>query len=216
MTARTAPPPTRRARELVARDAESTQVTRRQFFNRGIMGTIALATTGMGGSMLAFLWPTAGAGFGAKVKTPDGRDAIAASVMSKREPYYVPEARTYLSVYPAEAIANAEHAYTGALEQVVKDIKETGLVALYQKCPHLGCRVPWCASAQWFECPCHGSKYNRVGEKRGGPAPRGMDHWPLSLNSDGSLTIDTSGAAIQGPPVGTNTTGQEREGPDCV
>ena len=54
---------------------------------------------------------------------------------------------------------------------------EEGFVALYQKCPHLGCRVPWCQTSQWFECPCHGSKYNRVGEKKGGPAPRGMDRF---------------------------------------
>ena len=54
---------------------------------------------------------------------------------------------------------------------------EQGVVALYQKCPHLGCRVPWCKTSQWFECPCHGSQYNRVGEKKGGPAPRGMDRF---------------------------------------
>ena len=58
---------------------------------------------------------------------------------------------------------------------------EQGYVALYQKCPHLGCRVPWCQTSQWFECPCHGSKYNRVGEKRGGPAPRGMDRFALEV-----------------------------------
>ena len=55
---------------------------------------------------------------------------------------------------------------------------ERASIALYQKCPHLGCRVPQCVSSQWFECPCHGSQYNRVGEKKGGPAPRGMDHFP--------------------------------------
>ena len=55
---------------------------------------------------------------------------------------------------------------------------EQGIVALYQKCPHLGCRVPECVTSQWFECPCHGSQYNQVGEKKGGPAPRGMDRFP--------------------------------------
>ena len=58
---------------------------------------------------------------------------------------------------------------------------EQGYVALYQKCVHLGCRVPWCETSQWFECPCHGSKYNRVGEKQGGPAPAGMDRFPLEV-----------------------------------
>ena len=48
-----------------------------------------------------------------------------------------------------------------------------GLRALYQKCPHLGCRVPFCQSSGRFECPCHGSVYNLIGEYVSGPAPRG-------------------------------------------
>jgi cytochrome b6-f complex iron-sulfur subunit len=31
----------------------------------------------------------------------------------------------------------------------------------------------------------------------------------------GQVTVDTK-AVIQGPPIGTNTTGQEAEGPHCV
>ena len=89
-----------------------------------------------------------------------------------------------------------------------------GYVALYQKCVHLGCRVPWCASSQWFECPCHGSKYNRVGEKQGGPAPRGLDRFALAV-SGGNIIVDT-GLLVLGPPIGTNTTGQSPEGAPCV
>jgi cytochrome b6-f complex iron-sulfur subunit len=90
---------------------------------------------------------------------------------------------------------------------------EGGVVALYQKCVHLGCRVPWCKSSQWFECPCHGSQYSRVGEKKGGPAPRGRDRFAASVDG-GVLVVDT-GALSLGPPIGTNTTGQEAEGPHC-
>ena len=91
---------------------------------------------------------------------------------------------------------------------------EAGLVALYQKCPHLGCRVPECKSSQWFECPCHGSQYNQVGEKKGGPAPRGMDRFAMEVT--GGAFIVNTGQIIQGPPIGTNTTGQEAEGPNCI
>ena len=91
---------------------------------------------------------------------------------------------------------------------------KAGLVALYQKCPHLGCRVPSCLSSQWFECPCHGSQYNQVGEKKGGPAPRGMDRFAMEVTA-GEFIVNT-GAVIQGPPIGTNTTGQEAEGPHCI
>ena len=215
VTARTGAP-ARRGGAVARRDPEEIAVTRRQFFNRGIVGSMALALGGFGTSVIAFLWPTASGGFGGIVKTPDTKDNILVSLRTKKEPYYVPEARTYLVEYPEASIPNAEKAYTGALEKVVQGIKDTGLVGLYQKCVHLGCRVPWCQSAQWFECPCHGSKYNRVGEKRGGPAPRGLDRWPIQLNSDGTIQINTGGTVIQGPPIGTNTTGQEREGPDCI
>jgi len=93
---------------------------------------------------------------------------------------------------------------------------EKGYVALYQKCVHLGCRVPWCESSQWFECPCHGSKYNRVGEKKGGPAPRGLDRFVLEV-AGGQITVDTASTSlVQGPPIGTDTTGQTAEGAPCV
>ena len=69
-------------------------------------------------------------------------------------------------------------------------------------------------SSQWFECPCHGSKYNRVGEKRGGPAPRGLDRFRLEVTG-GNIIVDTS-EIIVGPPIGTDTTGQSPEGAPCV
>jgi cytochrome b6-f complex iron-sulfur subunit len=74
--------------------------------------------------------------------------------------------------------------------------------------------VPWCQSSQWFECPCHGSKYNKVGEKVGGPAPRGLDRFVLTV-SGGSIVVDT-GNLVLGPPIGTNTINQSPEGPLCV
>lgn len=54
----------------------------------------------------------------------------------------------------------------------------------------------------------------QVGEKKGGPAPRGMDRFPMTV-SGGVLTVDT-GTIIPGPTIGTNTTGQEAEGRHCV
>ena len=74
--------------------------------------------------------------------------------------------------------------------------------------------MPYCATSHWFECPCHGAKFDQVGEKRGGPAPRGMDLMPASLR-DGHLVIDT-GSIVKGMPIGTNTTHQEPAGPFCV
>lgn len=117
----------------------------------------------------------------------------------------------WVTEYPAGALEKAATVYssTPAWPGI-----QAGFMALFQKCPHLGCRVPECGSSQFFECPCHGSFYNQVGEKRGGPAPRGMDFFAMSA-AGGVLEVDT-GQIIEGTPIGTNTTGQEREGPSCL
>ena len=130
--------------------------------------------------------------------------------MTLNGPKYVAEGRTYLVPYPKDALPKAKTVYDGA----VLGGMEAGVVALYQKCVHLGCRVPWCSTSQWFECPCHGSQYNRVGEKKSGPAPRGLDRFAVAV-ADGVVTVDTA-ARTEGPPIGVNTTGQEAEGPHCV
>lgn len=88
------------------------------------------------------------------------------------------------------------------------------LFALSQKCPHLGCRVPFCESSGRFECPCHGSKYDLGGEWIEGPAPRGMDRYPLKL-AGGSLVVDTS-KLLTGPDRGAKRFLKPAKGPSCV
>jgi cytochrome b6-f complex iron-sulfur subunit len=190
-------------------DPEIIGVTRRQFFNRSIVAMMGLGISGFGAAVLAFLWPQLSGGFGNKISL--GKlDDILQEASASREPAYFPEARVYINPYPKEAVPKAEAAYSSA----VLTGMEAGVVALYQKCPHLGCKVPFCATSQWFECGCHGSQYNRVGEKKGGPAPRGLDHFPVTIDGD-TLVVDT-GTTILGASIGTNTTGQEPEGPHCV
>lgn len=69
---------------------------------------------------------------------------------------------------------------------------EEGLLALYQRCPHLGCAVPWEETEDQFHCPCHGSLYNLQGEVTGGPAPRPMDLFPISIENGDEVWVDTS------------------------
>lgn len=206
--------PARGAADLapwVPPDPDALGVSRRQFFNRA---TISLMAAGIGtfsaASFVAFLWPTKTGGFGGKV--PIGRlNDIKAGIVQGGGFFYAPEARAWVTSYPAEALPKAEGAYKPA---VFANMTQ-GIVITYQKCPHLGCRVPQCLSSQWFECGCHGSQYNRVGEKKAGPAPRGMDHFAAEITPAGDVIIDT-GTVWQGPPIGINTTGQEAEGPHCV
>ena len=192
-------------------DDETIGVTRRQFFNRSIVVSFALGLSGFGAGVLAFLWPSGVGGFGSKINV-GSVDDIKAAIKDGDGFAYYPEGRMWITEYPSAALDKAKAVYS---EPELAGM-ERGIIALYQKCPHLGCRVPQCATSQWFECGCHGSQYNRVGEKKGGPAPRGMDRFAMSFNGD-VLVVDTSSAGqIQGPPIGTNTTGQEAEGPHCV
>ena len=190
-------------------DADAIGVSRRQFLNRGTITMFMLGLGGFGGACLVFLWPTGVSGFGSKINL--GKvDDILAEIDAKKVPFYTASGRTYLVPYPKSGLVKAKGVYSGG----VLTGMESGVVALYQKCPHLGCKVPWCESSQWFECPCHGSQYNRVGEKKGGPAPRGMDRFAVSVDA-GNVIVDT-GARTNGPAIGVNTSGQEAEGPHCV
>jgi cytochrome b6-f complex iron-sulfur subunit len=190
-------------------DPEVIGVTRRQFFNRGSTLLMTAGLASFGAACIAFLWYAAKGGFGGRINAGNLND-ITASIDAGDGFHYVPEARSWITAYPADALPNAENVYA---EPVLNAMK-AGIVVLYQKCPHLGCRVPSCVSSQWFECPCHGSQYNQAGEKKGGPAPRGMDRFGVTI-AGGNVTIDT-GIIFQGPPIGTNTTGQEAEGPHCI
>jgi cytochrome b6-f complex iron-sulfur subunit len=183
-------------------------VTRRTFLNRSAVTLLGVSAGALSGAFLSFLWPQATGGFGSVIHV--ARAQIDPGIAQGHGFFYVPEGRMWITAYPATALPKARKAYSA---EVLKAMDQ-GYVFLYQKCPHLGCRVPSCVTSQWFECPCHGSKYNRVGEKKAGPAPRGMDHFASSLKGD-SFAIDT-GRVILGPPIGTNTTGQEAEGPHCI
>jgi cytochrome b6-f complex iron-sulfur subunit len=191
-------------------DEESLGVTRRQVLNRGIVSTMVLALSGFGAALIAMLWPSLTGGFGAKIRAGKVEEVLD-SINTKKEPFYVATGRFYLQPYPKEGVAAAKKVASYA---AVVEGYDQGFVALYQKCVHLGCRVPWCKTSQWFECPCHGSQYNRVGEKKGGPAPRGLDRFVVSVEG-GAVVVDTK-MVIPGPPIGTNTTGQESEGPHCI
>ena len=195
-------------------DPEEVGVSRRQFLNRASITLMTMGLSAFGAANIAFLWPRPTAGFGSKVKIgtiASVNDVIASSSPAVNFSYFS-EAQTYLQPFPMDSATQqaAEAVYSGTVLEGIK----MGYVALWQKCPHLGCKVPVCGTSQWFECPCHGSQYNRVGEKKVGPAPRGMDRFPVIIDGD-KVVIDT-GSPSQGHPIGTDTTGQGLEGPHCA
>jgi cytochrome b6-f complex iron-sulfur subunit len=181
-------------------------VSRRDFFRGGLLTSLAIFTAQFGGASIAFLWPQLKGGFGSVLQLSDTVDSIKSQIAQARQPYYFGKGRFYLINYQELGGTGTSSLYQG--------ITADGLMALYQKCAHLGCRVPFCQQSQWFECPCHGSKYNEAGEYRLGPAPLGLSRFKVTVSGT-TVTVDT-GNPIEGPPRGTDTIRQAPEGPFCV
>ena len=74
-----------------------------------------------------------------------------------------------------------------------------------QRCPHLGCRPNPCVEDFWFRCPCHQSRYDRLGTKAAGelfgPAPHGLDRYAIEVDATGVLFVDTSRITLGPLPV---------------
>ncbi len=178
-------------------------VSRREFFRRSLLASVGLFGAQFGAASLAFLWPNLRGGFGSVIELGVSPEDVKLRIDQDRVPFYFGAGRFYIVKYEVDPIP-----------EIYKGLVQDSLIALYQKCVHLGCRVPFCAQSQWFECPCHGSKYNIAGEYRDGPAPRSLDRFKLSV-VNGTVQVDTS-QIILGPPRGTETTQPDPQGPFCV
>jgi cytochrome b6-f complex iron-sulfur subunit len=72
-----------------------------------------------------------------------------------------------------------------------------GLLALYHRCTHLGCTVPWRPDFQfggvtgWFNCPCHAAVYTKGGIHVFGSAARSMDTFPITAVTRRGVSVDT-------------------------
>ncbi len=184
---------------------EESGVTRRQFFNRAMNATFFSFLGILGINSLAFFWPKLSGGFGSDVDAGDIADvsnqvfAADGSII----PLFVPEARAY--VVPAPDTLSEQY--------VGKNVETNGLMALFQRCVHLGCRVPWCGPSQGFECPCHGSKYNSVGEYFAGPAPRNLDRFEVEVVNN--RFIIKTGSRIETSRAPSLTVAYP-QGPSCI
>ncbi len=75
--------------------------------------------------------------------------------------------------------------------------RSEGLFAISSICTHLGCNVRWEGENEGFECPCHGSSFDKNGKNTSGPAPRPLRWLKLTLDSERKLVVDTNNEVDQ-------------------
>ena len=175
----------------------SSGLSRRELLRRSLGAGILLLVVEGAGSTVAMLWPRAKRDAKpVRVGTVD--DLVAANTgipFRDGYPVYVNAAQAFVVlVDPLQGFRPGSDASgTGA---------GVNVIALSKICPHLGCRPNPCIEDWWMHCPCHQSRYDRLGIKAAGeaygPAPRGMDRFAVEVDDMGVLTIDTA-TVIKGP-----------------
>lgn len=188
------------------------EISRRGFMRRMLGVGVGILSLEFLGGTLAFLWPNLTEGLGAAITIGGIAEINNAQPEWKNGlPYIYGPANLFIVNVPAAksrvegngtAAAPIEDPGTELADELPRT--DRSILAMWRKCPHLGCQIPQlCDQSEWFECLCHGSKYTVLGEKRDGPAPRGMDGFPVSF-ADGVYVVNT-GQIVSGPPPGTMT-----------
>ncbi len=190
------------ARLRALRDDPVQGISRRTLLRRSIGLGLGLWLTEVGAGSIGFLWNAVG---GQQAKVRIGTIGEIAGIAPALPfyggfPMYVQAARAFVVL--------VDPAAPGFVPGV--DEKGEGTLnvrALSQVCPHLGCRPNPCIEDFWFHCPCHQSRYDRLGIKPTGnggfygPAQRGMDRFAVEVDADGVLTIDTGKLSLGPLPV---------------
>lgn len=139
------------------------KLKRRDFLKIAWAALGGLATLEVGGLALAYMQPRLAEGeFGSTIIAGAVDDFPPGSVT------HIPNGRFYLI-----------------------RMADGGFLAVYQRCTHLGCNVPWDQAANTFICPCHSSQFDTQGELLNPPAPRPLDLFSITI-TDGMVNIDTS------------------------
>jgi hypothetical protein len=175
-------------------------ISRRALLRRSLGLGIGLWLTEVVAGSIRFVWPG--------VTATSARVRVGTLAELARSQPHLP----ILEGYPAY-VATAK-AFVAVVDPSVPEFlpgrDETGegtlnVRALSQVCPHLGCRPNPCIEDFWFHCPCHQSRYDRLGIKPAGrqygPAERSMDRFGVEVDGDGVLTIDTGQITLGPLPI---------------
>ena len=187
------------------------EISRRSFMRRMLGVGVGILSIEFLAGTVAFLWPNIREGLGGRLAVGSAAD-IATNLPEWAEglPYIFQSKIFIVNVPAAKARVEGGGTVSSPVEDPGTDVGidipavDRSVLALYRKCPHLGCQVPQlCDQSQWFECLCHGSKYTVLGEKRDGPAPRGMDRFAVEVEN--GVYFVNSAELEDGPPPGTAT-----------
>jgi Rieske Fe-S protein len=175
-------------------------LSRRSFMRRMLAVGAGLLSLEFVSGTLSFLWPNIREGLGAEFRIGTVGDVLAAQPsFATGRPFVYNPARIFLVNVPAAK------AWAEGREASFPDPGAADLLALWRKCPHLGCLVPLpCEEITRYQCRCHRSTYNILGEKmKEGPAERGLDRFAVRVEADGTIVVDTAeitrGAPNRGP-----------------
>ncbi|HEY6540434.1 MAG TPA: Rieske 2Fe-2S domain-containing protein [Ktedonobacteraceae bacterium] len=173
------------------------RLSRRRFLRRSMLTVWGLSATAAVGGALFMLYPNLAGQFGSVITVGTRASFPAARPadfkIGQAGVFYVQQAKTYISHLDAATAFSLQGTTLAdqlAAESVVKDSDGSYWIALYQRCVHLGCTVPFRDDCVSFKCPCHGSHYNVSGEYLDGPAPRSFDRFALSFSGE-SVVVDT-------------------------
>ena len=190
-------------------------VTRRKFLNRAALGLFGGGFLGtLGVSMLAFMWPKLSGGFGSKINIGPIAD-LRAKVLpgdGTITPLFVAEAQSWL--VPMEASLIPGSSFESLPVVAGGDSGDTGLMALWQKCVHLGCRVPECSPRRGSNARAMARSTTSTVNTTVGPAPRNLDRFALEIDGQGNLVVDT-GTVLETPRAKIKTIAYP-QGPSCL
>jgi cytochrome b6-f complex iron-sulfur subunit len=187
------------------------RLSRRRFLRRSMLAVWGLSTTAAVGGALFMMYPNLAGQFGSDLQVGAKSTFPAAKPenfkIGQAGIFYVQKAKTYISHMSADTpllLSGSNLTDQLTSENFVKDSDGSYWVALYQRCVHLGCTVPFRDDCVSFKCPCHGSHYNVDGEYLDGPAPRSLDRFAMSF-SGGNVVVST-GTLNNSVPHPDNTT----------
>jgi len=190
------------------------RLSRRRFLRRSMLAVWGVATVASVAGALDMLYPALAQSnnqFGSALTVGKKADFPPAKLGNIKADtagiFHKPTARTYvmhLSPGTAFLLSGASLQDQLQSENFVKDADGSYWLALYQRCVHLGCTVPYRDDCQSFKCPCHGSHYDTNGEYLDGPAPRSLDRFQMSFKGE-DVVVDTGtiNSTVQHPDAST-------------